>query len=261
MNRESLRALIPQLPVFPACASEVMRAGTKGLSAEQIICLAARDQVLAGSLIKKANSAAYSWSGTVATLPQAVFYLGQERAGQVLLAEALRPILRVVGHRELFEHSLEAAHVAERLASASQTFDVPGAYILGLLHDVGELLLKLTPVESRRRVEDLISQGAPRREAESAVFGVTHAEAGADVLKHWRLPEDYVAAVAFHHFPQGGGGLGAAVLYLAEQWTDPNGDPPCEDQLHYCASLLKLDAENLAGVSSGSGTARPCSAT
>lgn len=255
MNRESLRNLIPRLPVFPACAAEILRARKTGLSSDQIVRLASRDQVLAGGLLKAANSAVYTWSGTVTTLGQAVWYLGEERSTQVLFTEALKPVLLVVGHRKLYEHSIEAAHVAERLASTSQTFDTGSAYILGLLHDVGELLFRLTPPENILQVEDLISKGMGRREAESAVFGVTHAEAGADVFRSWRLPEEYAVAVACHHSPREGG-IGSALLYLAEQWTDPNGDLPSEDDLQHCARLLKLNAESLAVTSPSSDTPR-----
>jgi putative nucleotidyltransferase with HDIG domain len=241
IRRAELRALIPQLPVFPVCAAEVIRASSRGyLTAEQLISLASKDQVLAGGLLQAANSASNSWSGRVTSVKQAVMHLGEIRAAQLLVAAAMKPILAVVGHQKLWEHSLEAAAVAQKLAFSSKLFDPAGAYVLALLHDVGELLLRLTPLEARTNLHELVAAGCERSVAELLIFGATHGQAGADVLRHWCMPETYIRAVEYHHDPETGGDIGAALLYLTEQWTEPNGDRLREDRLQHSLGVLQL---------------------
>jgi putative nucleotidyltransferase with HDIG domain len=247
MTRDELSALLDELPVFPVCAAEVIRLARAGLSSEQLIQLAGSDQVLAGSLIKAANSAAYTWSGTVGTLPQAVLYLGETRGTQVLLSAAIKPVLGVIGHRRLYDHALEVAHISMRLTSKTGELNTADAYVLGLLHDVGELLLKLCPSDSAQRVDELVTAGAERLVAEQMVYGATHAEAGADVLRHWHMPAEYVSAVEYHHTPEQGGGVASAMLYLGEQWTDANGDRLCESRLQSALNMLDLNWQDFSG--------------
>jgi putative nucleotidyltransferase with HDIG domain len=247
MTRAEICDLLDKLPVFPVCAAEVIRLARAGLSTEQLVALALSDQVLAGGLIKAANSAEYTWSGTVGTIQKAVLYLGEVRGTQVLLSTAIKPILAVVGHTKLSDHSLEVADVAVRLASAIPDIGKADAYVLGLFHDVGELVFKVAaPQELAERVEELVAAGADRLTAEHIVYGVTHAQAGADVLRRWGMPDEYVQAVELHHTPELTFGHGAALLYLAEQWTDANGDLLCERRLKHALNVLHLKWEDFS---------------
>lgn len=245
-------SLLKKLPAFPACAGEVIRRAATGLSSEDVVRLAGTDQILAGSLIQAANSAAYTWSGTVGNLPQAVMYLGEVRAARVLVSAAMKPILGVVGHQKLFDHSLEVAHVAVQLASEKNVINPADAHILGLLHDVGELLFKIAPPEHGRRLTELVAAGVEKPVAEEMAYGLTHAQAGASVLRHWRMPEEYATAVEFHHSPEKGGSAGSALLYLAEQWTDPDGDVLTDCRLIYSLETLNLTLQNFGGKPSHS---------
>jgi hypothetical protein len=89
-------------------------------------------------------------------------------------------------------------------------------------------------------MQELVAAGCERSVAELLFFGATHGQAGADVLRHWCLPETYVRAVEYHHDPETGGDIGAALLYLTEQWTEPNGDCLREDRLEYSLGALQL---------------------
>jgi HD-like signal output (HDOD) protein len=210
------------------------------MSSQQLIELAGHDQTLAGALVQAANGAKYTWSGKVRTLEQAVAYLGEIRATQMLVEAALKPILAAVSHRRLWEHSLEAAAVAHRLATSSRMMAPSDAYLLGLVHDAGALLLALAPADARASLRSLTNAGCETPVAELLIFGTTHAQAGADVLRFWNMPEDYIDAVEHHHDPETGGGAGAALLYLTEQWTEPDGDRLRDDRLDYSLATLNL---------------------
>ena len=241
LSRAKLLPLVCNLPVFPDCAAEILRVARRGqINVERLVDLAGHDQVLAGALIKAANGAKYTWSGSVRSLKEAVIYIGEIRATQILVEAAIKPILAVVGHKTLWDHSLEAAAVAQRLATSSGLLRPSEAYLLGLMHDAGSLLLALTPADARAGFQALIAAGCETPVSELIMFGATHAQTGADVLRHWGMPDEYVTAVEHHHDPECGGGVGAAMLYLTEQWTEPNGDQLRDDRLEYSLESMNL---------------------
>jgi HD-like signal output (HDOD) protein len=249
-SREQLASLANKLPVFPPAALQVMRAARAGnLASNQLVEFAARDQVLAGSLLAAANAAAYTWSGTVRNLQSAVLYLGDVRASAVLISAALKPVLGAPGSNGLWVHSVLAASAAEQLATMSGQIQPGDAYTVGLLHDVGKLLIRLAPAEVSAVRQRLIRNGCATSVAEVLTCGATHAEAGADVLRHWGLPADYIEAVEFHHEPEHVDLPLASLLYLAEQCTGSEEDLPSAARMRHALDVLGVTGEQLASCS------------
>jgi putative nucleotidyltransferase with HDIG domain len=238
MTVSELRTLYRRLPVFPVCAATVIRLARTELSFEQLVRLAESDPVIAGNVIAASNSAARSWSTEIRNVPDAVTNLGEIKCTQVLISAALRPLLVLVGHTDLYHHSLEVAHVNLRLSRATSLLDTADAYVLGLVHDIGKLVLTMAGLE--KHLEQLLQANWNRLDAEQAVYGMNHASAGAEIVQKWGLPTEYVNAVAFHHAPEKGGGSQAAMLYLSDQWTDPDGDLLCNRRLQYSLDALGL---------------------
>jgi HD-like signal output (HDOD) protein len=95
------------------------------------------------------------------------------------------------------EHSLRCAVAARLLAEQTGVIAPDDAYALGLLHDIGELLLcSLFPKE----MENFIWLGEETRlEREVAAFGVDHAQIGQWALEAFGLPRTLGATVQTHH--------------------------------------------------------------
>jgi HD-like signal output (HDOD) protein len=76
------------------------------------------------------------------------------------------------------------------------------AFIAGLLHDVGKLVLA---ANHPAQLEENIRQARQKRltlwEQEYQVYNASHAELGGYLLGSWGLPSGVVDAVAFHHRP------------------------------------------------------------
>ena len=97
------------------------------------------------------------------------------------------------------------------------------AFLAGLLHDVGKLLLARVLPGAYSRALDLVEErGSALGEAEEAALGFTHARAGAWLLSKWGLPGPVVTAVASHGGGAVPGAQGAGPTRLASATSAGN---------------------------------------
>jgi putative nucleotidyltransferase with HDIG domain len=245
-SRDDLTVILPKLPVYPAIAMRLYRllAGND-VSLSALESIANTDQVVAGKLLKAANSVFYSPWQPIKSVAQAISYVGTRDARRILLASSIQPLFATPRLRKLWKHALEAAQVAERIAALSGKVDPGEAFLMGLLHDVGKLAVSMLSKEINEAVDRLIEKGCQPAVAELVLCGFDHAEAGAEVMRHWKFSEEVVQAVQYHHQPERTGSAMAAVLYLTEFWTDSEEDIPSNARLHTAMNLASLTPESL----------------
>jgi HD-like signal output (HDOD) protein len=246
LSKADLVNIAPKLPVFPRIGLDALRAvrGSEVTTAE-IVGIASKDQVLAGNLLACANSAAHGRRREVTNLAHAVAYIGTHRAAMILMALVLKPLLVTPRLAELWGHSIEAASAAETMSSLCEDLSRSDAYVLGLIHDIGRLLLDLVPGRAAAARDRLIKNGCEIAVAELLTCGADHAEAGALVLDHWGLPDRYIEAVRFHHQPQVTDSKLASLLYLVEFWTDSCEDPASTMRLRAALDRLDLSVQDV----------------
>jgi putative nucleotidyltransferase with HDIG domain len=221
-----------QLPVFPAVALEVLhelRSADASLAA--IERLASRDQVLTASLIRVANSALYGASRDVSTLTSAIVRLGTEVAAQIVIAASLKPSFASPLVRDLWQHSTRAAAVCAQLAARGGAAVTGEAVVLGLIHDIGRLVIHALP-GGRAAAHGRITDGSGCMViADYLVCGRDHAELGAVVLERWNFPAEFIKAVRHHHRPEATDSRLASMLYVAEYLTGFDEDIPLLSRL------------------------------
>lgn len=180
-------------------------------SNEDVVRILKFDNVLTAKLLRVCNSSAFGFSEAVSSVDQAVLLLGHQQILQIVLALEFSTAMVVplagyaVEAKELWHHSLATASAAELLAKGGLDVDIDAsvAFTAGLLHDIGKLVMNQALTEElqadiRNRIN--IEQ-VSRVEAERAVLGTDHAEAGAALLESWKLPAEIVEAVKNHHCP------------------------------------------------------------
>jgi putative nucleotidyltransferase with HDIG domain len=85
---------------------------------------------------------------------------------------------------------------SEKLATA----DTEKAYMAGLLHDIGLMVNCLVfSKEFAAAMERARREEIPLGEAEHASMGFTHCETGQALAEKWKLADDIVEVIAFHH--------------------------------------------------------------
>ncbi|MBS1827901.1 MAG: HDOD domain-containing protein [Acidobacteria bacterium] len=213
-----------KLPPFPAVALQALKAlSNDAATAPQIERLISTDAVFASSTLHCANSALFALPKRVLTLRHAIVVLGRDRLRCIVLTSALRSFasapLASKQFKDWWRHSLATAVLSEALAKASRS-NCSGAYIAGLLHDVGRLglIVRLTREQWRSFVG---MAEAPRRagmsivEMEQEIFGLDHCELGARMTAEWGLPEELTFAARYHHDPEAAASDEAALFAAA----------------------------------------------
>ncbi len=91
-----------------------------------------------------------------------------------------------------------APTVARLLAKSLPDLSPDDAFLAGIFHDVGKLLLyDVVPEDYARLHADFL--GGARVDEEKLVFGVTHEEIGLTSAHSWGLSKEVKTAIGFHH--------------------------------------------------------------
>ncbi|MCO5976347.1 HDOD domain-containing protein [Ideonella oryzae] len=218
LSLERIQSCVETLPALPQAVREVMQALQRDdVSVERSVHLIEQDQALAARTLRVANSAFYGMSGRVGRIGDAVTLLGLRAVSGVLLAVSYSNGLdtsRCAGFnfRGYWRHSMAAA-MAARLLAPRLRLDPDEGFVAGLLHDIGKLVLAAHfPAEGAQALALARSADVPDVEAERATLGLTHAQIGAVLVRHWRFPARVVQAVEYHAQPWEGGDPAARSL-------------------------------------------------
>ena len=203
---------IDNLPSIPEVYDELKRAlAGDGADPSQLGAIIEKDIGMTAKILKLVNSAFFGLRRTIATPHEAVVYLGTETIKTLVLANSLfeqtKPFkTRYFSISDLWNHTIQVATAArqfsvdEGLAFSQQE----EAFVGGILHDVGVLVLASNFEETYDKVCELVMrEHVQSTTAEQEYFGVTHAEVGAYLLGLWGLPAPILKIVSLHHRPYG----------------------------------------------------------
>jgi putative nucleotidyltransferase with HDIG domain len=212
MTAQELVAKVKNLPPVPHAALKLVSLlDLPAVSNTEVVQALRCDNVLTAKLLRACNSPYFGLAEPVGSVDQAVFILGHQQILHIVLTIAFGSAMVValpgyaVEASELWRHSLVTATASEMIAKefTDLNIELPVAFTVGLLHDIGKLVLGQTltadlQVKIRRLIEH---EHIARAEAEKIVLGTDHSEVGALLLQSWHLPDELVEAVANHHQP------------------------------------------------------------
>src|SRR5579864_393575 len=249
-SRADVSRVIDHLPVFPLAAREVVKSISRmDASVRELEKVASLDPVMSGLLIQTSNSSYYSPRQPIGGIRHAISYIGVEATKKVLLAATFRSNFASMRMHQLWNHSLDVAQTAERLAMRSRMpLDPSEAFLAGLVHDVGRLAFSIMPTAFLERFYRLTDRGCPAFEVEICLSGLCHGEVGAQTLVQWKFPDALVEAVRWHHRPERSISAIASVLYLAEVVSESEEDLPSAIRMRTACRQSGVDPEALADL-------------
>jgi HD-like signal output (HDOD) protein len=246
-----IQQVVTKLPVFPAVALKAMKTAQNPMaSAMHVEEIVGSDAVLAGEILKTANSPLYSPSTPIRSIRQAVVFMGIPECCRVITAAAFRPMFQSPLVRPLWNHSLEVARMAETLSRTTGQGDPEEAFLVGLMHDVGRLAIWKLPTKNTTLYAALLEQGCEAMFAETLLCGFDHTVAGGQVVRHWRLGDNLATAITYHHQPERSDLLLTHLLYLAEYCSNANEDLASTARLNNALHRTGLTRDQLNALHS-----------
>jgi putative nucleotidyltransferase with HDIG domain len=213
-----------RLPVFPAVAYRAIKLlDNVEANLGDLESLVAADQTLARDIVCAANSVVMSSTTRAKTVRQAVTRIGVDAACEIVSAASLKTLFDSKQSHRLWNHSLDVADLAAHIASRSGLVAREEAFLAGLMHDIGKLVILNLPARWLSSCERLTQSGCPGTIVERVIFGQSHAAIGARLLQKWRFAESVTECVENHHTPERSSSPLASIVYLADLQT-------CEEQ-------------------------------
>jgi putative nucleotidyltransferase with HDIG domain len=262
---ESITQLIDQLPALPWVVQRILNLiHREESSTKEVAEVISLDPALAARVLRLVNSALFALAEPVTTVHHAVRLLGLAEIRNLALGlkimDSLVPEQGILDRGSFWEHNLACAVAARQIAKRTGIVDPEEAFMGGLLHDIGKLILDgyfqelWWDVLHRAKAER-----KPPVEMEAKLIGVPHTRVGRMLAEHWRIPELHQMAIEHHHgvpsdlaLPEQERVLCGTVqaANLLARWLDlGSGGPgvlsPIPPEL---AQSLRLDTENLSQI-------------
>lgn len=209
LRARAIRCL-SELPPFSPILNRLLASLAKeDVSFNKLGDLIEKDPVMTGNLLHLVNSALYGRRGSINSVRHALSLLGINKLRNAVLGMSITRMWNQVRTPPSWTmarfnmHSSAAAILSDLLSQRLSVDYAEGAFVAGLLHDVGRLLIALGLTEEYGRILQMHeSEGKPFLDCEMEVTGLTHPELSAEALAHWNLPEPIQNAVRFHHSPE-----------------------------------------------------------
>jgi putative nucleotidyltransferase with HDIG domain len=163
------------------------------------------DSALLATFLRVVSSTNNKMPARIANIEQALEFLGTDTIKNIAISTSVYQVFEKARVKSFFIlkrfwwHSLMCAFISEHIAKNTLYPSPDEAFLSGLLHDIGKLILL---VNFQKEYEEIIHVSDDRPEllrAEETRLGATHAEVGAWMINQWNLQPFISDAVLYHH--------------------------------------------------------------
>ncbi|MDD2833407.1 MAG: HDOD domain-containing protein [Methylotenera sp.] len=212
---------IEHLPALPKVVQDVMQMlANEDVDINALAKVVQRDAVISAKVLQMANSSFYGATRTIKTIDDAIAILGTSRLKSLVVASG---VMNAVTHvenldlKQFWRHSLLAANISRALA-IDLGKDAEVAYIAGLLHNIGGLLMHLVMPETSLEVDALCKglSADKRQFIERQLVGLDHCQVGEALAIRWNFPSEISHVLRDYATPSSQHVTGLVVIvYLA----------------------------------------------
>jgi HD-like signal output (HDOD) protein len=220
---------LARVPALSPTATQLLgRLARRHCEVHDLALLIERDPLLSAQILAIANSAAFGRAQPISSIQHAIAMIGLGTVRKFALAQS---ISNLFGKRKIAPsfsmmrfnlHSVATGMFLELLAEMVPLEEAEDAFLAGLFHDVGKLVIAVAMPE---QYETILTAAAvtceSMLESERRVLQTDHAELSALAVDYWGLGEPIRAAAAYHHEPdQAPAAAGKIPLALAVSKVD-----------------------------------------
>ena len=186
--------------------------------------IVADDTGFTARLLRIANSALYNFPSKIETVDRAMSIIGTKQLRELALATTVIRMFKgmensLVSMESFWRHSLCCGAAARVIATARRENNIERFFVLGMLHDIGRLVMyNRIPEVCGEIIDEARRDSRLLFEVEKERLGFNHADIGRLLLQTWKLPKAQVEAVGYHHVPHVAQHypLDAAVVHVAD---------------------------------------------
>lgn len=200
---------LPELLPIPAVAFELSKACSDANVTVADLCQVVNcDASLALRMLQVANSARFGCAGRINSIEHAAVILGLRGMREIAMSVVAEGLFQNSGDDsaasnpvdQLWDHSLGCATVAKSVADSTLEACPNEAFVAGLLHDVGKLILIRMDVG----YDELLStctDGEVDVATEIEKYGISNGELGGRYLESWGVPFELTEVLRIQHEP------------------------------------------------------------
>lgn len=190
------------LPTIPAVALKCLEVLRKpDFSFKEAAAVLEQDPVLTARVIRLATSAAFGAFGKSPGLSAALSRLGAKRVKSMMIEASASTVFvsrnaRIAeAARRVWAHSVAVALLARDVSALTGSADSEGAYLAGLLHDIGKPIVAAILLEAERQIAELRNKPWIEGAEWTAVVGRTHRAVGVALNEKWEMPAEVTRCV------------------------------------------------------------------
>ncbi|MBD1401687.1 response regulator [Pelovirga terrestris] len=211
LELQKLINTIPLLPTLPETYSQVRACiSDDDIDIEGMAEAISEDVSLSATLLHWGNSALFGQRFLVDSIKKAIIVLGTDIVENLVLSEAVYRAVKTDTSKvpgfdinRFKKHSIACATISRLLIKLTYSSNVgmqDRAFIAGLLHDIGKLLLaNYLPDKFQQAIDLADTNQWSLLKAEPSIYDTDHAEIGAMLAQWWNLPPFLVEAIRSHH--------------------------------------------------------------
>lgn len=228
-GRELIRRIISNTASLPAMPEVMIKAQKliqhPATTPAQLAKIIETDPSMVAGILKVANSAYYGFRGKVSTIQHASSLFGTRRLAELITAMSAGGVLGKamdgygIKAGDMWRHSILVACTASEIAAVVADDILDSAYMAGLLHDIGKIILDPYVRERKVLFDHYFSTypGKTIQDAEGHILGFDHAVIAAILCEKWSLPKSIAFGIRNHHQPSSAGDhLLSHIVHLAD---------------------------------------------
>lgn len=193
------------IPTMPAAAQRAFQLSTDpSAEARDFVEVIESDESLAARVIKIANSVFFDRGKRSTTIEDSVTVIGINELRCLLNASTLSEVFPSPhpSRAQFWINDIATALISRQLARRYLPGKEDIAFLAGLMHDLGKLLLiQRLPQDYGKVLEQIQATGEEFCKAEEKLFPFTHPEVGQLIGERWRFSEELLEVLRWHHDP------------------------------------------------------------